>query len=210
MISWKVEVRPNRRTSHFRQWLAWPDRLFSVFSFQKTWAIPTTSDFLAVITLKILDQIFVSSTYRKQGSSFFSCLYNEFVVDRKKYYVHSKEKKYLPLTLIIMLIKSLVLVSHINLKKSRENYLKTKISHRPFRGCESTSQIGSDRKLGKCQISISKQMYHTVTLLMEIINISSLDFYFGESTRLFISPRTRVKKLGAAPRGLQPFTHHLN
>ena len=87
---------------------------------------------------------------------------------------------------------------------------ETKISHRPFRGCESTSQIGSDRKLGKCQISISKQMYHTVTLLMEIINISSLDFYFGESTRLFISPRTRVKKLGAAPRGLQPFTHHLN
>ena len=46
-----------------------------------------------MITLKILDQIFVSSTYRKQGSSFFSCLYNEFVVDRKKYYVHSKEKK---------------------------------------------------------------------------------------------------------------------
>ena len=87
---------------------------------------------------------------------------------------------------------------------------ETKISHRPFRGCESTSQIGSDRKLGKCQISISKQMYHTVTLLMEIINISSLDFYFGESTRLFISPRTRVEKLGAAPQGLQPFTHHLN
>ena len=40
---------------------------------------------------------------------------------------------------------------------------------------------------------------------MEIINISSLDFYFGQSTRLFISSRTRVKKLGAAPRGLQPF-----
>ena len=42
-------------------------------------------------------------------------------------------------------------------------------------------------------------MYHTVTLLMEIINISSLDFYFRQSTRLFISSRTRVKKLGAAP-----------
>jgi hypothetical protein len=69
--------------------------------------------------------------------------------------------------------------------------------------------IGSDRKLGKRQISISKQMYHTVTLLMEIINISSLDFYFGQSTRLFISSRTRVKKLGAAPRGLQTFEHHL-
>ena len=53
-------------------------------------------------------------------------------------------------------------------------------------------------------------MYHTVTLLMEIINISSLDFYFRQSTRLFISSRTRVKKLGAAPWGLQTFTHHLN
>ena len=37
-------------------------------------------------------------------------------------------------------------------------FFETKISHRPFRGCESTSQIGSDRKLGKRQISISKQM----------------------------------------------------
>ena len=101
-------------------------------------------------------------------------------------------------------------LSRIKFKKSRENYLKTKISHRTFGGCESTSQIGSDRKLRKSQISISKQMYHTVTLLMEIINISSLDFYFGESTRTFISPRTRVKKLGAAPRGLQAFRHHLN
>ena len=54
--------------------------------------------------------------------------------------------------------------------------------------------IGSDRKLGKRQISISKQMYHTVTLLMEIINISSLDFYFRQSTRLFISSRTRMEK----------------
>ena len=90
-------------------------------------------------------------------------------------------------------------MSYINLKKSRENYLKLRFSYRPFVGCGSTSQIGSDRKLGKCQISISKQMYHTVTLLMEIINISSLDFYFRQSTRLFISSRTRVKKLGAAP-----------
>ena len=87
---------------------------------------------------------------------------------------------------------------------------RRKISHRTFRGCESNSQIGSDRKLRKSQISISKQMYHTVTLLMEIINISGLDFYFGESTRAFISPRTRVKKPSAAPRGLQAFRHHLN
>ena len=100
-------------------------------------------------------------------------------------------------------------LSHINPKKSRENYLKLRFLYRPFGGCGSASQIGSDRKLGKCQISISKQMYHTVTLLMEIINISSLDFYFRQSTRLFISPRTRVKKLGAAPWGLQTFTHHL-
>ena len=101
-------------------------------------------------------------------------------------------------------------LSRIKSKKLRENYLKTKISHRTFGGCESDSQIGSDRKLRKSQISISKQMYHTVTLLMEIINISSLDFYFGESTRTFISPRTRVEKPSAAPRGLKAFRHHLN
>ena len=47
-----------------------------------------------------------------------------------------------------------------------------------------------------------------VGLVLSVFSIA--DFYFGESTRLFISPRTRVKKLGAAPRGLQPFTHHLN
>ena len=58
-------------------------------------------------------------------------------------------------------------VSRIKFKKSREKYLKTKISHRTFGGCESGSQIGSDRKFRKSQISISKQMYRTVTMLME-------------------------------------------
>ena len=96
-------------------------------------------------------------------------------------------------------------VSRINLKKSRENYLKTKISHRTFGGCESASQIGSDRKLRKSQISISKQMYHTVTLLMEKININSLDFYFGELTRIFHFAKNSRIKAERSPQRTQGF-----
>ena len=55
-------------------------------------------------------------------------------------------------------------------------------------------QIGSDRKFRKSQISISKQMYRTVTMLMEKININSLDFYFGELTRTFrFAKNLRIK-----------------
>ena len=44
---------------------------------------------------------------------------------------------------------------------------------------------------------------------MERIKISSLDFYFKESTYRLNPSRTRVKKLGADPWGLQSFEHHL-
>ena len=96
-------------------------------------------------------------------------------------------------------------LSRIKSKKSRENYLKTKISHRTFRGCGSGSQIGSDRKFRKSQISISKQMYRTVTLLMEKINISSLDFYFGELTRIFHFTKNSRIKAGRSPQRTQGF-----
>ena len=96
-------------------------------------------------------------------------------------------------------------MSRIKFKKSRENYLKTKISHRTFGGCGPGSQIGSDRKLRKSQISISKQMYRTVTLLMEKINISSLDFYFGELTRTFHFTKNSRIKVDRSPRRSQGF-----
>ena len=96
-------------------------------------------------------------------------------------------------------------LSRIKFKKSRENYLKTKISHRTFRGCGSGSQIGSDRKFRKSQISISKQMYRTITLLMEKINISSLDFYFGELTRTFHFTKNSRIKADRSPRRSQGF-----
>ena len=96
-------------------------------------------------------------------------------------------------------------LSRIKFKKSRENYLKTKISHRTFGGCESDSQIGSDRKLRKSQISISKQMYHTITLLMEKININSLDFYFGELTRIFHFAKNSRIKAERSPQRTQGF-----
>ena len=96
-------------------------------------------------------------------------------------------------------------LSRIKFKKSRENYLKTKISHRPFRGCGSGSQIGSDRKFRKSQISISKQMYRTITLLMEKINISSLDFYFGELARIFHFAKNSRIKAERSPQRTQGF-----
>ena len=52
-------------------------------------------------------------------------------------------------------------------------------------------------------------MYRTVTLLMEKINISSLDFYFGELTRTFHFAKNLRIKPSAAPRGLEAFRHHL-
>ena len=96
-------------------------------------------------------------------------------------------------------------LSRIKFKKSRENYLKTKISHRTFGGCESDSQIGSDRKLRKSQMSISKQMDHKVTLLMEKINISRLDFYFGELTRIFHFAKNSRIKVERSPQRTQGF-----
>ena len=96
-------------------------------------------------------------------------------------------------------------LSRIKFKKSRENYLKTKISHRTFGGCGSASQIGSDRKLRKSQISISKQMYRTVALLMEKININSLDFYFGELTRTFHFAKNLRIKAERSPRRTRGF-----
>ena len=82
---------------------------------------------------------------------------------------------------------------------------ETKISHRTFGGCGSGSQIGSDRILRKSQISISKQMYRTITLLMEKINISSLDFYFGELTRTFHFTKNSRIKVDRSPRRSQDF-----
>ena len=96
-------------------------------------------------------------------------------------------------------------LSRIKFKKSRENYLKAKISHRTFGGCGSASQIGSDRKFRKSQISISKQMYRTITLLMEKINISSLDFYFGELTRIFHFAKNLRIKAERSPQRTQGF-----
>ena len=66
-------------------------------------------------------------------------------------------------------------------------------------------QIGSDRKFRKSQISISKQMYRTVALLMEKININSLDFYFGELTRTFHFAKNLRIKAERSPRRTRGF-----